>query len=252
MGLPIDPGGAEDAVRWMESTLGSSVPGCRHLVTLNPEYVMMARHDPAFRSSLQRADRTTADGIGVVLAARWLWPAETHKRPLERVTGVDLVEHIARLGPAGVFLLGGAPGVAAGAAARLMHRWPGFVPAGSWDGGSADPVDDRESIERIGQSAARVVLVAYGAPGQILWIARNQDALGRQGVRLAIGVGGTFDYLAGVVPRAPRWMRQAGLEWLYRLVREPWRWKRQRVLPLFAVRVFVLGIALRRSRPRRF
>ena len=212
---------------------------------------MMARRDPAFRASLQRADRTTADGIGIVLAARWLWPEETRERPLERVTGVDLVEHVARMGAGGVFLLGGAPGVAARTAERLRHRWPGFVPAGIWDGGSASPADDRESLERIARSGARVVLVAYGAPGQVLWIVRNQDALGKRGVRLAIGVGGALDYLAGVVPRAPDWMRRAGLEWLYRLVREPWRWRRQRVLPLFALRVLITGIARRLARLNR-
>ena len=238
-------------MRWLRSTVAAPEPGCRHLVTLNPEYVMMTRRDPAFRAALQGADRVTADGVGIVLAARWLWPTESRERPLERLTGVDLVEHIARIGVGGVFLLGGAPGVAARAAERLTLCWPDFVLAGIWDGGSANPADDLESLQRIGESGARIVLVAYGAPGQVLWIVRNQDALGKRGVTLAIGVGGAFDYLGGVVPRAPRWMRRAGLEWLYRLVREPWRWKRQRVLPLFALRVLVTGIVHRLPRSLR-
>ncbi len=248
LGLPVDPGGADDAARWLRATLRSAGPGCRHLVTLNPEYVMMARHDPAFRAALRAADLVTADGVGIVLAARWLWPDALGEARLERITGVDLVERIAQLDGGRAFLLGGAPGVAATAAERLTHRWPGFVPAGFWDGGSADPAADRESLDRIARSGARVVLVAYGAPGQVLWIARNQDALGRAGVRLVIGVGGTFDFLAGAVPRAPGWMRRIGLEWLYRLVREPWRWRRQRVLPLFAIRVLFTGIAHRLPR----
>lgn len=214
-------------------------------MTLNPEYVMLARRDRAFREALRRADLVTADGIGIVLAARWLWPGAIRAHRLERITGVDLVEGLAELGDARVFLLGGSPGTATEAVARLSRRFPGFVPAGIWDGGSPDSVDDRASLARIGASDARVVLVAYGAPGQVLWIARNQDALAAHGVRLAIGVGGAFDFLAGAVPRAPRWMRLWGLEWLYRLVREPWRWRRQRVLPLFALKVLASGIRRR-------
>ena len=85
-------------------------------------------------------------------------------------------------------------------------------------------------MERICASGARVLLVAYGAPAQEYWIARN---LARLQPCVAVGVGGTFDYLSGTTPRAPAWMRGAGLEWLYRLVRQPWRWRRQLALPLF-------------------
>ena len=241
LGCPVDLIGVDDAVAWVRSALGATNGECRHLVTLNPEYVMMARRDREFRDAVRNADLVTADGIGVVLAARWLWPGAS----LERITGIDLIEMLARLEHGGAFFLGGAPGNAAEAALRLGRRYPGFVPAGIWDGGSANASDDPESLKRVLQSGARVVLVAYGAPGQVLWITRNQEALARQGVRLAIGVGGAFDVLAGAIPRAPRWMRRCGLEWLYRLVREPWRWRRQRVLPLFALHMLLSGIVRR-------
>jgi N-acetylglucosaminyldiphosphoundecaprenol N-acetyl-beta-D-mannosaminyltransferase len=89
--------------------------------------------------------------------------------------------------------------------------------------GSPRPEDEPAIHERILAAKPDILLVAYGAPAQELWIARNQPLLG---VPAAIGVGGTFDYLAGHVPRAPRWMRRLGLEWLFRLIRQPWRWRR--------------------------
>jgi hypothetical protein len=96
------------------------------------------------------------------------------------------------------------------------------------------------------------VLVAYGAPGQVHWIARNQRELAEMGVRLAIGVGGTLDYLAGRVPRAPAPVRAVGLEWLYRLIRQPWRWRRQRVLPGFAFLGLLSWLWRRGNRPSRW
>ena len=94
--------------------------------------------------------------------------------------------------------------------------------------------DDAESIARIREREANVVLVGYGAPAQVVWIRRNRDALAEAGVRIAIGVGGALDYLAGTAPRAPELARRLGLEWAYRLAREPWRWRRQLALPMFA------------------
>ncbi|MGI8644555.1 MAG: WecB/TagA/CpsF family glycosyltransferase, partial [Thermomicrobiales bacterium] len=90
------------------------------------------------------------------------------------------------------------------------------------------------------------VCVAYGAPDQVVWIDRNQAALADAGVRLAIGVGGALDYLAGALPRAPAWMRRAGSEWLYRLLCQPWRWRRQLALPCFVV--LVIGQRMGRIR----
>lgn len=244
LGCTVDQVGPEDVAAWIRHALADPWDGvCRHLVTLNPEYVMRARQSTAFALALRRADLSTADGVGIVLAARWL-----HRASLERMTGVQLVELLAvESGPshAPVFLLGAAPGVAEAAAQSLRSRQPGSVIPGWWSDGSAEPEQDRESIERIAASGARVVAVAYGAPGQVTWILRNQDELARIGIRLAIGVGGALDYLSGQTPLPPALVRRAGLEWLYRLVREPWRWRRQLVLPHFAALVVFEAIKRR-------
>lgn len=246
LGIPLDTFSRADTVRWLEDRLRDDARGCAHLVTLNPEYVMEARRDPTFAAAIRSADLVTADGMGVVLAARLL-----ADRNITRVTGVELTERLAATSStldAPLFLLGAGPGVARTARAKLLERFPPARFAGVWDGGTPLPADDEPTIERIAASGARVVLVAYGAPGQVLWIARNQAALAAAGVRLAIGVGGAFDFLSGRVQRAPAPVRKLGLEWLYRLVREPWRWRRQLALPRFALAV--IGQRLARQRPR--
>jgi N-acetylglucosaminyldiphosphoundecaprenol N-acetyl-beta-D-mannosaminyltransferase len=201
------------------------------VITANPEFVMLARQDSAVARIAREADMVVADGSGVVAASRLLGD------PLPRVPGrllVDaLVPHLAqRRTP--IFFLGAAPGVAERAAAELRRRAPGLVVAGV-HAGSAEPEDDALSVERIRSTAAQVLLVAYGMPKQERWIGRNLPAL--PGVRLAIGVGGVFDQLAGVQKVPPAVVHAIGLEWLWRLAREPSRWRRQRVLPLFALLV---------------
>ena len=109
--------------------------------------------------------------------------------------------------------------------------------------GSPAPEEDEDILSRVRDAAPQILLVAYGAPKQDFWLRRN---LSRSGVPVGMGVGGTFDYLSGRVPRAPAWMRRVGLEWLYRLARQPWRWKRMLVLPAFVF--LVLRQALGRSR----
>ncbi|MEP6694093.1 MAG: WecB/TagA/CpsF family glycosyltransferase [Chloroflexota bacterium] len=201
------------------------------VVTANPEFVMLARSEGEVARIARDADLVVADGSGVVAASRLLGD------PLPRVPGrvlVDaLVPHFAqRRSP--VFFLGAAPGVAERAAAELRRRAPGFVVAGV-DAGSAEPADDALSLERVRGIGAQVLLVAYGMPKQERWIARNLASL--PNVRLAIGVGGVFDQLAGVQRVPPAALHAIGLEWLWRLAREPRRWRRQRVLPMFALLV---------------
>jgi N-acetylglucosaminyldiphosphoundecaprenol N-acetyl-beta-D-mannosaminyltransferase len=254
LGVGVDPIAAKTEVRaWLDEALGATAAtGCRHVVTLNPEYVMAARRDRVFSGAIAAADLVTADGVGVAVAARIL--GGDGAAGLRRCTGLDLcdllTETCARRA-ASLFLLGGRDGVADASAAALVRRIPGLTIAGTWEAGSPRPEDDADSLERIGASGARALLVAYGAPGQVLWIARNQNALGRMGVRVAVGVGGSFDILAGRVPRAPRLARRLGLEWLFRLAREPWRWRRQLVLPRFSVLVLVAVANRYRKRLKR-
>ena len=254
LGIPLDAVDASAARSFLRGALTEPWNGrCRHIVTLNPEYVMAARRDPAFAGAIHAADLIVADGVGVAVAARWL--GATHARGVGRVTGTDLADWAAaESGPmqTPIFLLGGRPGVGAAAAAALARRFPQVRIAGHWAGGSARPEDDASAIARIAAGGARAVLVAYGAPGQVIWIERNRAALAAAGVRLAIGVGGTMDYLAGRVPRAPASVRRLGFEWLYRLAIEPWRGRRQLVLPRFALLAGLTWLWRRGNRARRW
>ncbi len=199
-----------------------------HVVTPNPEYVMQALRDARFRAVLDQAALAPADGVGLLWAGRLLG------QPIrEVVPGSDLVE---RMAPAAAsrgdrwFLLGAAPGVAERVAESLTKRFRGLRIAGTWAGSPA--VSENEDICRRIEAVAPVdvLLVAYGAPAQDLWIARN---LPRLQLPVAMGVGGTFDFIAGVRRRPPTWVRRRNLIWLYRLFQEPWRWRRQRALPVF-------------------
>ena len=209
--------------------------GGHHLVaTVNPEFVMRASGDRDFARVLESADLCLADGTGVVWAAR-----RKGCRIRGPVAGVDLIPPLAAMCARRgfeLFLLGAAPGVAAELASRLQAERPGLKVAAY--AGSPDSSSDDEALKLIRAHHTRVLLVAYGAPKQELWIDRTKD---RAGVAVAIGVGGAFDYLTGRVSRAPAWMRRAGLEWLHRLVRQPWRIRRMAVLPQYAIKVLSAG-----------
>ncbi len=202
------------------------------VVTVNPEFVIMARSNAAFAAVLERAGLALPDGVGLI------WASHILGRPLRgRATGVQTtLDLAARAGELGLsfYLLGGEPGVAEAAAARLVTHAPGLHIAGT-DAGSPAPEEEDELVARINQAEPDFLLVAYGAPQQDLWIARN---LGRLRVRVAMGVGGTLDYLSGRVQWPPASWRRLGLEWLYRLLHQPWRWRRMLALPRFAFLVF--------------
>ena len=204
-------------------------PRVHQICTANPEFVMKTRTDDQFLQVLHEADLCLADGIGLILASRW------HKRPLpERVPGSELVYHLAKLCADNewrLFLLGAAEGVAAEAAEILRQKYPDLIIAGTYSGSPAESEND-EIVARINKSQADILYVAYGAPNQDKWIARNKTTLNT--VRVAIGIGGSLDFITGKSTRAPRWVQNLGLEWLHRLILEPWRWKRMLALPRFA------------------
>src|SRR6266849_1910731 len=206
--------------------------GGRHLVaTVNPEFVMRANDDPEFARVLESAALCIADGSGVVWAARR--QGCTLATP---VTGVDLIPKLAALCARRgfrLYLLGAAPGVADELARQLQDDHPDLkVDAHA---GSPDPSSDADTLARIRAARPQVLLVAYGAPKQEKWIDRMGERL--DGVAVAMGVGGSFDYLTGRVPRAPLWMRRAGMEWMFRLAMQPWRIRRMAVLPAYALKV---------------
>jgi N-acetylglucosaminyldiphosphoundecaprenol N-acetyl-beta-D-mannosaminyltransferase len=225
LGVRVDDATYDDLLAYVDSSVASGWP--HQIVTLNPEMVAAAHDDPAFRRVLNAADLNVADGVGLMLAARWLG------HPLrQRVTGSDgiyrLAAHCARRGYR-LFLLGAAPGVAEIVGQRLAMASPGLEVAGAY-AGSPHVEEEQDIIERVRAVAPDLLLVAYGVPAEEKWIARNRDRLA---VPVMVGVGGSFDFVAGVTRRAPQWLRRAGLEWLHRLLSEPWRWRRQLALPRF-------------------
>jgi N-acetylglucosaminyldiphosphoundecaprenol N-acetyl-beta-D-mannosaminyltransferase len=215
------------------------------VVTLGVEMVMYAQRDARFRALTDRAALSLCDTIGILLASR------LRGGPLrERVTGIDLIgplaERSAQGGDLRFFLFGGAPGVAERAAGELRRRYPGVAIAGTRDGFFA-PAQGATIAASIAASGANVLLVGLGSPKQEYWL---DDFLTATRCGVGIGVGGSFDVLAGMVPRAPRAWRQAGLEWLCRLIREPSRWRRQLALPQFAFAATREAMAQRGNRQR--
>lgn len=204
---------------------------CQLIYTLNALTLLLAYEDPAYAEVLARADVTLADGIGAVWAVRRL----TGRR-VERVTGVDLIGDLCRLCTVegqSVFLLGGRPGVAERAAEKLRKSHPGLRIAGARDG-FWRPEEEDEMIRAVNRAGADLLLVGLGQPRQEQFLDRQREQLA---ARLAMGVGGSFDVIAGNLRRAPLWMRRSGLEWLFRLGLEPWRIRRVWRLPGFVWRV---------------
>jgi N-acetylglucosaminyldiphosphoundecaprenol N-acetyl-beta-D-mannosaminyltransferase len=235
LGTPVDPVDLPGALDHVAAWLDTPEDGLRHVVTVNPEFVMAARRDPRFAAALRASALATADGVGITLAARVLGLPRA-----PRVTGVELVEGLAGLRHPGarLFLLGAAPGVADEAAARLRARFPATQIVGVYPGSPA--LRDWPAIaEQLRAARPTILLVAFGHPQQDLWIADHRAEVTALGVLVASGVGGAFDYLSGRTPRAPSLVRRAGFEWLYRLIRQPWRWRRQLALPRFAALVLL-------------
>jgi N-acetylglucosaminyldiphosphoundecaprenol N-acetyl-beta-D-mannosaminyltransferase len=241
LGVRVDDVTYPEALAILRQALEARVP---HVVTTpNPEIVLRAHQDGSYRAVLNRAALNIPDGIGLVLAARL-----AGDRLREHVQGTDLVHLLAaESATAGRrwFLLGGFGDVARRAADVLERSYPGLCVVGA-QAGSPDAADD-DAVRAVIRAAGPVdvVLVAYGAPKQERWLDRNLAPLE---IPVGIGVGGVFNYLSGATPRAPRWLRRGHLEWLHRLVTQPWRWRRQLALPRFAVLVLVVAVRRRLTR----
>ncbi len=229
LGIPVDPLTEQEAVEWVAAALSQKRP--RIVVSVNPERTMQALREPGLASVLRSADLNLADGAGV------LWAARRTGKPLPgRVSGVDFLRALASRGALEgwrFFFLGGAPGVAEAAGGALRTAFPGFKLVGTF-GGSPDPRDDKGSVAAVRDSGAQLLFVAYGGGGEEAWLSRN---LAATGAVVGMGVGGAFDFISGRTRRAPAFMREHGLEWLYRLSRQPWRWRRMLALPRYVARV---------------
>lgn len=215
LGIPIDAITRAHALERLHAMLQSDKQ--HHVMTPNSEMLVAAQNNGAFKRVLERSDLNLPDSQGIVAMG-----AYTGQLVPERVTGVDTVTALcASLTEADtVFLLGAAPGVAEQAAVSLLSKNPHLRIVGTFAGSPTD--DDAPGIiEQINAVQPRILFVAYGAPQQDLWIAAHLQDL--PSVRIAMGVGGTFDFLAGTKKRAPVFLQRLGLEWFYRLIREPRR-----------------------------
>ena len=211
----------------------------RTIYTPNTEIVMEANKDEKLKNILNDADIVIPDGIGLIYAAR------IKKKNLpERVTGCDVsfeILDLAEQSGKSVFLLGGKPGVASKACENLKVQYPKMKIAGCQNGyfkgthiGLAGHQEELEIVETINRSNADILFVGLGAPKQEKWIDENKSKLS---CKLIIGNGGTVDIIAGEVERAPDIYQKLGLEWLYRLIKDPKRIKRQMVIPLFILKI---------------
>lgn len=200
------------------------------VVAINPEKLMKAKEDPGLKALLNRAEFQIPDGIGVIIASKLKKGSIS-----SRITGIDMMDRIvkeaARTGRA-VFLYGAKPGVADKAAQQLKQTYPDLIVAGTQDGYESDT---SKVLETINKAKPDILFVAMGSPKQEQWIEQHRDNLYPT---LYQGVGGSFDVLAGNVKRAPAAFQRMGAEWLYRLLKEPSRLKRQMNLPKFLFEVF--------------
>ena len=193
------------------------------IVTPNPEFIVAAQTDAEFKKILNYADIAVPDGAGIMLAA---WLAGS---PLKaRITGNDLVWKLAKLSEqknCTLYFLGGQNDVAKIAVQEIKKIHPDCKIAGAESGGVIDPKNPNPALmARINRAKPDILLIALGQIKQEKFIYYNLDKL--PSVKIAVGVGGVFDYISGTVPRAPKWLRQIGLEWLYRLISQPARWRR--------------------------
>ncbi len=223
LGVAIDRVTMVEALERIDGLIRAGGP---HVVlTPNVDHIMLARKDPAFRALYRRGDLVLADGTPVVWASRYL------RDPLpERVPGSDLTPmlaaHAAEQGHS-VYFMGGQPGAAEATARILSERHPGLQVAGfscPQIGFDRDAAADEATVQEIRTAAPDILFVALGAPKQEFWIDRHREDLG---VPVSLGIGASLDFVAGIVPRAPRWTHKIGAEWLWRLLKEPRRlWRR--------------------------
>lgn len=222
LGVAIDPLGMDQVVGQIQAWIAAGEPKCRYVVTPNVDQIVLLQHDAGLQAAYARAGLILADGAPLV------WASHLLPKPLPgRVAGADLVPALFDAAqeeqPTSVFLLGGDPGVAERAAAKIHQRWPGIRVAGTYSpppGFDKNHAESLRILTRIAAVKPDVLIVGLGAPQQELWVHQYQTQIQ---ARVALCVGATIDILAGEQPRTPAWMRDLGLEWLHRVLSEPRR-----------------------------
>jgi N-acetylglucosaminyldiphosphoundecaprenol N-acetyl-beta-D-mannosaminyltransferase len=220
LGVGITP---ENTSTILENVIDQVRKGKKKLfiVTPNPEIIIYAQKHLAFKDRLNSSDIALADGVGILLASRLLGLGIQ-----SRTTGVDFIEELCKVTrekPVSIGFLGGRPGVAEHTAECLKQKYPWINVVFTGEEWLSKDVKTQQPID--------ILFVAYGFPKQEEWIYDNLEKLP---VKAAMGVGGAFDFISGNVPRAPKPVRSLGFEWLFRLIVQPWRLKRQAALPIFA------------------
>jgi len=214
-----------------------------HVVTLNAEMTMQAERNNALAKVIHDAELVIPDGAGVVLYLQWLfW------QKVQRCPGIELAETLLReIGhkqkQTKVFFYGGAPGVATKAADFWKQQVPDLNIVGTHSGYHSQE-EEAQLLQTFAELQPQVILVGLGVPRQELWIAQNRHLCPHA---IWIGVGGSFDIWSGTKTRAPAWLGNNHLEWLYRLYKEPWRWRRMLALPEFAVKAFVYRLTAKNA-----
>jgi len=229
LGVPVDMVNYAEALESFKKFIEKD--GVSLIVTPNSEIVVNAGKNPDLMSAIEQAEMVIPDGIGLVYASKIL------KHPLEeRVTGIDFLgkslDYLSKNGKT-VFLFGSKPGIAAKAAEKMEETYPGLKVVGTRNG-YFKPEEEEEILAEINNAAPDLLCVALGSPKQELFVLKYKDRLK---TKAAIGVGGSLDVWSGELKRAPEFYRKHGLEWLYRFIQEPSRYKRMAALPLFMLKV---------------
>ncbi|NBD27972.1 WecB/TagA/CpsF family glycosyltransferase [Paenibacillus glycinis] len=233
MGIPVPKLTMPETVARIQGVLAERKRKLFHVVTLNPEIAMSCQQDAELRGIVDGADLLTADGIGIVLVSRM------RRNPLpERVTGCDLLFELLEAGNRSgwsFYLLGADEATNRRAADLIRQRYPGVSVVGRQHG-YFDPSEDERVAADIAAKRPDVLVVALGAPKAERWIHARKDRLQ---ARVAVGVGGSLDIVAGTVKRAPAVWQRLHAEWLFRLLNQPSRWRRQLILPRFALKAIL-------------
>lgn len=231
LGLPVHI--MNDYSEWLLSSLKEGKG--THVVTLNSEMTIQAEKNPTLAKIIQNAELVIPDGAGVVLYLQYLLAEK-----IQRVPGIELAEKLLQTVAqkqisASIFFYGGAPGVATKAADLWRQQLPTLTISGTHSGYHSSE-EEQQLLQSLSQLQPQVIFVGLGVPRQELWISQNRHLCPNS---IWIGVGGSFDIWSGTKTRAPGWLANNNLEWLYRLYQEPWRWRRMLAIPEFVFKSLI-------------